>query len=823
MSKALRGLAVLALASALAACLPLPARAGAVDPSHRFESLRIEVPDAAEILERPGSNRLVVFLRDGSIRAVVGGHLAGETLGVIPATTSCATGGVLAAAWEPANPGRVAFVTYIAVRNSALAVGRIDLSDGAFTEIWNHAVAAPCTNPGGGIAILNDGTLLVGIGDMGQPSRAGSGTSNLGKLYRMTATGGFPAAPLDLNPLGAASYMYATGVRNPVTITVDRPTGEAWFLDQGPGDEDELNLAVSAGNYGWAASQQMGPLQTAGLEDPFHTFGANAGASALAIERGGRLGSAHLGAAIAGTAGTGEIVSIRVNRLDRLNSTATPLFTRDATGPQAFVSLYSTGGGDLHVLDGAGGAHRLLAAGGIPREPSAIGSVVPLTARKLVTGDIEIASERVPGVAESGLAVGTLATLASAGYSHAAVAPTYQPVTDLQGDAWTRMTVAPDSLVGAGQSAYFLVSARRDCLESGLGQGSDGAPRPQFDGGCSVDVLGGGTHDIADVEVTVLADSTDGLGLPRDLAFHPDMPGELWVVNNSSNSGVVIHDAGLPSQWITMHMGPGGDHFFSRPAALAFGPGTGFFATIQEEDDYTQGPPPGGTPQDFMGPTLWTSDSNEFEGGHASHYDMLHNSPNGVGIAWETGNAYWIYDGYHLSLTRYDFAADHGPGGSDHTDGVIRRYVEGEVGYAPEISSNVQFDPASGLVYAADTANARIVVLDPRTGSDGGAISPNYDGCSQRAVVGASLTTFIDGATYGLVAPSGLELWDNLMFVSDNATSRIFAFNMAGELVDYLDTGFPPGTLMGMSFDPRDGSLCVVDVPQMRVLRLRPR
>ena len=59
-----------------------------------------------------------------------------------------------------------------------------------------------------------------------------------------------------------------------------------------------------------------------------------------------------------------------------------------------------------------------------------------------------------------------------------------------------------------------------------------------------------------------------------------------------------------------------------------------------------------------MGPTLWTNDGSIYNGGHATHYDMLHDSPNGAGIAWESGTAYWIFDGWHQSLTRYNFRND---------------------------------------------------------------------------------------------------------------------------------------------------------------------
>src|SRR5690606_13392082 len=136
--------------------------------------------------------------------------------------------------------------------------------------------------------------------------------------------------------------------------------------------------------------------------------------------------------------------------------------------------------------------------------------------------------------------------------------------------------------------------------------------------------------------------------------------------NHDTNSISVITAPDTDAQSGSAFSSMGSNHFLPKPAALSFNPVTGFFATAHEEDERTQGA--NGTPADFMGPTLWTSDMEIFDGGHGGHMDMLHNSPNAVGIAWERDNVYWVVDGYHNALTRYDFAQDHGPGGSDHTD-----------------------------------------------------------------------------------------------------------------------------------------------------------
>ena len=70
--------------------------------------------------------------------------------------------------------------------------------------------------------------------------------------------------------------------------------------------------------------------------------------------------------------------------------------------------------------------------------------------------------------------------------------------------------------------------------------------------------------------------------------------------------------------------------------------------------------------------------------------------------------------------------------------------------------------------------------------------------------------------------PSGLEIHDNMIFVSDNASSRIFAFNRQGELLDWVDLDRPSGSIMGMAFD-NAGLLYVVDAQAEQILQITPK
>ena len=340
-----------------------------------------------------------------------------------------------------------------------------------------------------------------------------------------------------------------------------------------------------------------------------------------------------------------------------------------------------------------------------------------------------------------------------------------------------------------------------------------------------LDVLGNFSHDVNNVVVTTIATRGDRLSIPRDLEFHPDRANELWVINRGDESMVVLTGVGTGDQQARYYQVPSGGHFMAQPSSLAMGD-NGNLATIHETDDFTQGPPPRGTPRDFMGPTLHSSALNEFDGGHGGHLDMLHNSPLGMGIAWERDNVYWVFDGYHSSITRYDFMEDHGLGGSDHTDGVVSRWAEGQVSRVPDVPSHMEVDHQTNLLYISDTGNGRIAVMDisDNVGSRGAPIMPNYDGTGndQFRMLGTNTVTLVDGNDFDMLSPSGLALQGDLIFVSDNSTSIIWAFNKMGEVVDWLDTGLQPGSLAGIDLDS-SGNLYVVDMINADVLRISPR
>ncbi|MEE2903428.1 MAG: hypothetical protein VYC39_13920, partial [Myxococcota bacterium] len=342
-------------------------------------------------------------------------------------------------------------------------------------------------------------------------------------------------------------------------------------------------------------------------------------------------------------------------------------------------------------------------------------------------------------------------------------------------------------------------------------------------------ILGNGQHDITAVNVESVAARTDGLRRPTDIAFKPGS-NELWVVNQGDSTFTVL---GVGSTTVNVNnlaaRGGANLHFLAKPSALAFGQidcdGAYCFATSHDSLNDQPGLT-GNAPSDFMGPTLWTSDITKFSGSgpyHRGHYDMLHNSPNGKGIAWDEGNAYWLFDAYHQSITRYDFNQHHGPGGSEHTDGEISRWVQGSVSGVNNVPSHLAFDSVSGYLYVADTGNSRIAVLDTFAGMRGSDYNEDYDGIIRNGggmfYMQAPITTLVTGATHGITQPAGLTLYDSTLFVTDFASGTIYAFDLTGNLLDYLPTGRPG--LSGLEFDS-SGNLYAADRTREEVIVISP-
>ncbi len=339
----------------------------------------------------------------------------------------------------------------------------------------------------------------------------------------------------------------------------------------------------------------------------------------------------------------------------------------------------------------------------------------------------------------------------------------------------------------------------------------------------------------AGFDETVIATASDSLNVPRDLEFHPSATrqNELWVINRASDSMTIIQNAGLGSQSSFNRADSNRNHFMEEPSAFAFGQYHSefdyIFASAQETRNTFNGQ---ASPNNFMGPALWPSSLSHFAmenqgagGGLGSHLDMLHESPNGMGIAHDSGNAFWYNDGYYGELVWYDFVNDHDTGGEDHADGKVHRYSDITLTRSANIPGHMILDKANGILYIADTGAGRVVWVntdDPTTTN-----TNIYNDPSRMETLAEyrEITNVEWGVlASGLSAPSGIALYGDTLFVSQNYNGKISAYDLAsnGKSATHLQTvDTDANSIMGLEVGP-NGKLWYVDAGLNRIIRIDP-
>ena len=334
-------------------------------------------------------------------------------------------------------------------------------------------------------------------------------------------------------------------------------------------------------------------------------------------------------------------------------------------------------------------------------------------------------------------------------------------------------------------------------------------------------ILGKGDGSPGSVGWTdVLSVGLDGV---TDLAFNPDGDNELWITCANTDSLHVVHNPGEPNQTQEGYF-DSSRHFLEEVIALSFGDNT-TFATCGDtrntyDDLYFE-------QMDFMGPVLWPSIEQDFKiygpSAHEAHLDMLHSSPECMGIAAAGGNTFFTFNGYDKVLGWYDFKEPHpdtptGHGGEDHSDGKKWVFEDVPLTRVDGVPGHMVYDFDTGLLYVADSGASRVIEVDTSTASWSGALQSWWGDGTLEKLTGTTVVEIVQPMD-GIVTPSGLALHDGVLYISDHATGWIHAYTLDGEHRNSLDTGFGPQAVGGITAGP-DGKLYIVDMANDRVLRV---
>jgi glucose/arabinose dehydrogenase len=155
---------------------------------------------------------------------------------------------------------------------------------------------------GSRIAFLDDGTLVVSMGERGQRRERTvdipTPTTSVGTTVRLHMDGSIP----DDNPYVGSDEgrpeVYSYGHRNQQGMAIHPETGAIWQHEHGPHGGDELNLVKAGNNYGWPAvsygdtytdQSPIGGETAPGITDPVEYWDPSPALSGMAFYTGDKF------------------------------------------------------------------------------------------------------------------------------------------------------------------------------------------------------------------------------------------------------------------------------------------------------------------------------------------------------------------------------------------------------------------------------------------------------------------------------------------------------------------------------------------------------
>ena len=306
-----------------------------------------------------------------------------------------------------------------------------------------------------------------------------------------------------------------------------------------------------------------------------------------------------------------------------------------------------------------------------------------------------------------------------------------------------------------------------------------------------------------EVELTITI-LTDNYGGETSWDVVDEDNGNVYgMMAEAGGSNVLFFDIGLPEQTSEYRKDSFSGHFMHTASAMSFDD-QGFFANTidcQDGNNNSNGY--------FAGPTLWDADLDVYamvnQNGPllGSHLDMLHQSPFGVGIEYAgSGNKYWVFDGFHSAIVRYDFQNPHQYGGDDHSDGRVWRYGEVTVSREPGVPSHMVLDETTDWLYVADTGNSRIIRFNVNSGNFAYNLTPYAEPLAQYWMMENAEWEVVINT--GLQKPSGIDVYEDRLIVGDFETGEIIIYNISGDSpmeIGRFETGYE-NNLMGLVVGP---------------------
>jgi glucose/arabinose dehydrogenase len=221
--------------------------------------------------------RLFVAQQDGTLRIVKNGKLLATPFMKLSVNAS-GERGLIGLVFDPnfAN-NKYLYVYYTLANATRNRISRFTANGdvvvpGSEVIILNlDPLSSAGNHNGGAMQFGKDGKLYVAVGENANPSQAQDLNTYHGKLLRINPNGSVPAG----NPYTTGSEqrkrIWASGLRNPYTFSVQPGTGKIFVNDVGEFAWEEINDATTGGkNFGWPVTE--GVSTNVNYDNPYYSY-----------------------------------------------------------------------------------------------------------------------------------------------------------------------------------------------------------------------------------------------------------------------------------------------------------------------------------------------------------------------------------------------------------------------------------------------------------------------------------------------------------------------------------------------------------------------
>ena len=309
--------------------------------------------------------RVFVCQQGGALRVIKNGVLLATPFLTVT-VDSQGERGLLGIAFDPNFvSNQLVYIYYTATTptihnriSRVTASGDVALA-GSETIIMDLPSLSTATNHNGGAMHFGpDGNLYVAVGENANSANSQTLSTVLGKMLRMTSTGGVPPDnPFINQTTGANQTIWALGLRNPFTFSFQRGTTRMFINDVGQNTWEEINDGIAGSNYGWANCEGFCNPPNANFRDPIFAYMNDASTCAIT---GGAFYNPQAPQFPANFVGNYFFADFCGGWIKRLNPAAGNAVSDFATGISSPVDLQVSPDGFLYYLArGAGSVNRI--------------------------------------------------------------------------------------------------------------------------------------------------------------------------------------------------------------------------------------------------------------------------------------------------------------------------------------------------------------------------------------------------------------------------------------------------------------------------------